>query len=160
MDVVEPGVAFDRDVDTAWRTHAPVAVRFTTALVGPHDAHDVTTTAFLRVVRQPGWRDLDALDRYLLRAVRNEAQNLYRQRRRRWERDLAGVRPTIADDVLINVDVFAAVAALSVRQRAVVYLAYWEDRTEADIADLLGLSRGSVHRTLSRARAALRKELE
>ena len=120
----------------------------------------MTTTAFLRVVRQPGWRDLDTLDRYLLRAVRNEAQNLYRQRRRRWERDLAGMRPAIADDVLINVDVFAAVAAFSVRQRAVVYLAYWEDRTEADIADLLGLSRGSVHRTLSRARAALRKELE
>ncbi len=43
----------NRDVDDAWRTYGPAALRFATALVGSHDAHDITTNAFLRATRQP-----------------------------------------------------------------------------------------------------------
>lgn len=35
------GTEHDRQLDTAWRTHAAVAMRFATAMVGPADAHDV-----------------------------------------------------------------------------------------------------------------------
>lgn len=146
-------------LDAAWRRHAPAAMRFATALVGPTDAHDVTTSAFLRVTRQPGWADIEHLDRYLLRAVRNEAQNLYRQRRRRWQRDLLAVRPESVTDATPDVDLLRAVASLSVQQRSVVFLTYWQDMTEADIADTLDLARSTVHRTLVRARIALRKAL-
>ena len=48
---------------------------------------------------------------------------------------------------------------LSEQQRAVVYLAYWEDWTAADIAAHLGVSDGTVRRQLARARAKLREEL-
>lgn len=156
LRLADPG----RDVDEAWRTHGPAAMRFATALVGPHDAHDVTTTAFLRVVAQPGWTEFERFDRYLLRAVRNEAHNLYRQRKRRWQRDLAAVGPQTATDAASDIDLLRAVGSLSVRQRAIVFLAYWHDLTEADIADTLGLTRSSVHRTLERARSTLRKELK
>lgn len=149
----------DRAVDNAWRAVAPGAVRFATALVGPDDAHDIATTAFLRVTRQPNWLEFEHLDRYLLRAVRNEAQNLYRQRRRRWERDLIAVGPDAHSDQTPDIDLWSAVARLSVRQRGVVFLAYWQDMTEADIAETLDLSRSTVHRTLVRARTALRKAL-
>lgn len=149
----------DEQIDAAWRAHAPAAMRFATAVVGPVDAHDVTTSAFLRVTQQPGWTDIEHFDRYLIRAVRNEAQNLYRQRRRRWQRDLLAVRPEGSTDLLPDVDLLRAVASLSVQQRSVVFLAYWHDMTEADIAETLEVARSTVHRTLARARVALRKAL-
>ena len=149
----------DERIDVAWRTHAPAAMRFATAVVGPIDAHDVTTTAFLRVTRQPNWTHIERLDRYLIRAVRNEAQDLYRQRRRRWQRDLLEVRPEATTDPLPDVDLLRAVASLSVQQRSVVFLAYWHDMTEAEIAETLDVARSTVHRTLARARIALRKAL-
>lgn len=151
--------AVDEQLDAAWRSHAPTAMRFATAVVGPVDAHDVTTAAFLRVTQQPGWVDIEHFDRYLIRAVRNEAQNLYRQRRRRWQRDLLAVRPEAATDPLPDVDLLRAVASLSVQQRSVVFLAYWHDMTEAEIAETLEVARSTVHRTLARARIALRKAL-
>jgi RNA polymerase sigma factor (sigma-70 family) len=48
---------------------------------------------------------------------------------------------------------------LSLRQRAVVVLAYWADLTPDDIADRLGISEGAVRRHLARARARLRAVL-
>ena len=149
----------DRQLDAVWRAHAPAAMRFATAVVGPTDAHDVTTSAFLRVTQQPGWTDIEHFDRYLIRAVRNEAQNLYRQRRRRWQRDLLAMRPEASTDPVPDIDLLRAIAALSVQQRSVVFLAYWHDMTEAQIAETLDVARSSVHRTLARARIALRKAL-
>lgn len=117
----------DRQLDGAWRAHAPAAMRFATAIVGPADAHDVTSAAFLRVTQQPDWTNIEHLDRYLIRAVRNEAQNLYRQRRRRWRRDLVAVLPDATSDPNPDIDLLRAVASLSVQQRSVVFLAYWQD---------------------------------
>lgn len=159
---VEPQVGGGRgprQVDAAWRTHGPAVARFATALVGPHDAHDVATNAFLRIVRQAGWTEIEHLDRYWMRAVRNEAQNLARERRRRWQRDLQAVAASSTTDAVADPDVIRAIAALSVQQRAVVFLAYWQQMTEAEIAETLDLTRSTVHRTLIRARIHLRKAL-
>jgi RNA polymerase sigma factor (sigma-70 family) len=152
--------AGEQQLGEVWRTHAPALMRFATALAGPHDAHDIATTAFLRSTRDPSWAGIEHLDRYLLRAVRNEALNLWRQRRRRWQRDLAAVRPKSVTDAASDVDLLRAVASLSVKQRSVVFLAYWEDPTEAEIAAMLDLSRSAVHRTLTRSREQLRKALQ
>ncbi len=152
-------VELDRQLESAWRAHAPAAMRFATAVVGPFDAHDVTTSAFLRVTRQPGWTDIEHFERYLLRAVRNEAQNMYRECRRRWQRDLLAVRAESSNDPLPDIDLLRAIASLSAHQRSVVFLAYWQDMTEAEIADTLDIARSTVHRTLARACIALRKAL-
>ena len=53
-----------------------------------------------------------------------------------------------------------ALRALPLRQRQVVVLRYYADRSEAEIADLLGISRGSVKRHASRALASLAQVLE
>jgi len=147
------------EIDRAWRLHGPKLIQFATALVGPADAHDVTVTAFLRSTKRLDWGLIERFDRYLLRAVRNEAKNLERQRRRQWQRDIAAVRPTSSDDQHRDIDLLAAIAELSLQQRSVVFFAYWEDMTEAQIADTLGLSRGTVHRNLQRARTTLRKAI-
>lgn len=149
----------EQQVDAAWRAHGRPVMRFATALVGPHDAHDVATNAFLRMVRQPGWTDIEHLDRYWMRAVRHEAQNLARERQRRWQRDLHAIASRSTTDAVADPDVTRAIAGLSIQQRAVVFLAYWHQMTEAEIADTLNLARSTVHRNLVRARIQLRKVL-
>ncbi len=51
------------------------------------------------------------------------------------------------------------VKALPPRQRAVIVLRYYEDLSEAQIADALGCSRGNVKSTAHRALTALRAAL-
>ncbi len=163
MDLTEPTAA-DREAsasaaERAWRVLGPDALRLAAVLVGPHDAHDVTASAFLRVTAVDEWQFIADQRAYLLRAVRNEASNLHRARARRWRRDIAAVGPSAVDPVTVDVDVYRALARLSLRQRSVVFFAYWHGMTEGEIADLLELSRGTIHRDLRLARDRLRKEL-
>jgi RNA polymerase sigma factor (sigma-70 family) len=145
--------------DRAWRAYGPSALRFATVLVGPDDAHDIATSAFLRVTDSTGWVGLDQPQSYLFRAVSNEARNHQRQRSRRWRRDLQAITAHAAVDSPVDVDVIRALSKLTVAQRSVVFLTYWNDMTEAAIAETLGLSTGTVHRTLVRARIQVRKAL-
>lgn len=55
----------------------------------------------------------------------------------------------------VGIDIWAALAELSPKQRAVMVLRYYEDLSEADIAQTLGCSTGSVKTHASRALAAL-----
>ena len=50
----------------------------------------------------------------------------------------------------------AALDGLSVQQRAVVVLRYFDDRSEAEVATMLGITTGTVKSTASRAIAHLR----
>ncbi len=54
-------------------------------------------------------------------------------------------------------EVLEQVAKLSVRQRAVVVLTYWDDFDRATVAALLGISEGTVKRHLARAHHKLRE---
>ena len=53
-----------------------------------------------------------------------------------------------------------AITALPMRQRQVLVLRYYLDQSEAEIADTLEVSRGSVKRHASRGLAALARHLE
>ena len=163
MGVIRPtDAAIDVEsigVEQAWRQLGPGALQLAAAMVGPHDAHDIAASAFLRVTASANWAQVTDRRGYLFLAVRNESQNLYRARARRWRRDLAAVRPAIHGDELIDVDVYRALAHLTLRQRSVVFLASWHDMTEAEIADVLAMSRSTIHRDLRLARDRLRKEL-
>jgi len=55
----------------------------------------------------------------------------------------------------VDVDVLIAVDRLSVRQRAAVFLTYWEDLPAEVVAERMGVSVGSVKRHLARARKRL-----
>jgi RNA polymerase sigma factor (sigma-70 family) len=52
-----------------------------------------------------------------------------------------------------------AVQGLPVRQRVVLVLRFYEDRTEAEVAQLLGLSLGTVKSRTHRALGRLRDQL-
>ena len=52
-----------------------------------------------------------------------------------------------------------ALATLPPRQRAVLVLAFYEDRNEAEIAEAMSCSRGTVKSQKARALASLRERL-
>ena len=62
-------------------------------------------------------------------------------------------------ELLNDPAVLLAINQLSVRQRAVIYLTYWEDMTPAMVATTLDMREGTVKAQLARGRARLRKVL-
>jgi RNA polymerase sigma-70 factor (sigma-E family) len=84
-----------------------------------------------------------------------------RARQRRWNREITADRmPERAaagqgDD--LAVDVRRALAALPAGQRAVLVLRYFDDRSEAETARLLGIPPGTVKSRAARGLASLRE---
>lgn len=152
------------DAAQVWADHAADLLGLATVLVGPHDAHDVVSLAFQRVIDRTdgGFRPTD-LRSYLVRSVTNTANDQHRSRKRRQRRDLHGVvEQSIGssdESAPVRVDIRRAVADLSVQQRAVVYLTYWEDLDSTAVGAVLDIAPATVRRHLVRARFQLRKEL-
>ena len=99
---------------------------------------------------------------YLRRIVLNEVLGGRRRGFVRRERPRSDVEPpgrvASPEDAVVGRDlIWTAVRALPPRQRAVVVLRYYEDLSEAEIADTLGCSRGTVKSQASAALTALRK---
>jgi RNA polymerase sigma-70 factor (ECF subfamily) len=141
--------------DSVYRKHRDDLLRYAAALVGPHRAEDVLSATVVRVLARGGFERLRDPRPYLFRAVLNEARNtLSRNRSGPLEVDLtedAGPAP--------DPDVLDAVLALPPRQRAAVYLVYWQGETVADAAQLMHCRPGTVKRYLHLARQRLKEIL-
>ena len=130
-------------------------------------AEEVVMEAFVHTFG--GWRglrDVERADAYLRRTVVNLCRTQVRRRRVEDRSNAAHLRSgagaaagrDLAQDVA-NRQVWAAVRALPERQRAAVALRYYADLPEAEIAETLGCSVGTVKSQLSKARAALGRAL-
>jgi RNA polymerase sigma-70 factor (sigma-E family) len=130
-------------------------------------AEDVVQDAFTALFRRHGHRlaALDDPEAYLRTSVVNAARSVLRRRRTVRAHTPAPEEhvPAPEEDVLLHEDhreVLAALHTLTRRQREVLVLRYWSHLTEAEIATTLGLSRGAVKSTASRALDALGRRLE
>ena len=135
------------------------------ALTGSRaDGEDLLQAALERLLRN--WRRVDTdLEGYLRRTLYNLAAD-GRRRRGRWRGRLAEFRSqaraagTGTEDVAV-VDLRDALVRLlqqlPPRQRAVVVLRYWEQRTEAETAELLGCTEGTVKSAAARGLRRLRE---
>ncbi|WP_225097512.1 RNA polymerase sigma factor [Streptomyces sp. CoH27] len=130
-------------------------------------AEDVVQDAFTALLRRHGHRlaALDDPEAYLRTSVVNAARSVLRRRRTVRAHTPAPEEhaPAPEEDVLLHEDhreVLAALRTLTRRQREVLVLRYWSHLTEAEIAATLGLSRGTVKSTASRALDALGRRLE
>ncbi|WP_216592566.1 SigE family RNA polymerase sigma factor [Verrucosispora sioxanthis] len=130
-----------------------------------HAAEDLVQIALMRAMRR--WSQVDEPMAYVRRIMVNERTRLWR---RFGSRELlAGVTGSwrspsepgrdLAHDVVVRDEMLAALHHLPPRMRAVLVLRYWEDLTEAQIADALGCSVGTVKSQSSRALARLRAVL-
>jgi RNA polymerase sigma-70 factor (ECF subfamily) len=143
----------------AYEKHGDELVRFATGLVGPDDAADAVSSAIVGVIRSGRWDEVRNERAYLYTSVLNEVRATHRRtmRRRAAEALAAEVGPSVLPEV--RPEVLEAVGRLTVRQRAVVFLAFWDDLTPSEIARRLGLSPSTVYRTLERAERRLRRLL-
>jgi RNA polymerase sigma factor (sigma-70 family) len=159
----QPGAAFEGP-EGFYRAHADALTKFATSLVGPSDAGDVVANAVAKTLAARDWSSIENPRAYVYRAVYREAMSWRRGAARRAVRHradaerLAAIDRAVDDDVVPS-GVADAVACLPDRQRAAVVLTYWDDRSIAEVAAVLGMSEGSVKKHLARARAALRAAL-
>jgi RNA polymerase sigma factor (sigma-70 family) len=109
-------------------------------------------------------RRVDDLESYLRRILYNLAADGWR-RRAAWHR-MRRLLPSQADhgtglDPIATVDLrdalVRALRELPPRQRAVLVLRYWERLTQAETAELLGCSEGTVKSAASRGLSRLRE---
>src|SRR5882724_11543418 len=149
-------------VDERYRGHALRLTRMALLLVGNRpSAEDVVLEAFLGLFRGLGrLSDPDRAVAYLRASVLNGCRSVLRSRKRASLRAAADCPAVWSAEsaVLAGEDrreVLAAVARLPRRQREVLVLRYFLDLTDPEIAADLGVSRGTVVSTASRALAAL-----
>ena len=132
-------------------------------------AEDVVQEAFAGLFRR--WRvlrDENAATAYLNRAVVNGSRDRLRRKRTSGTAVLRLVPrseelDSAEHDALAREEsdlLWAAVSALPLRQRQVLVLRYYLDQSEAEIAETLAVSRGSVKRHASRGIAALARQWE
>jgi RNA polymerase sigma-70 factor (sigma-E family) len=140
-------------------------VRSMRLMVGDHArAEELAQEAFTRACRH--WRRVCRLDHpvaWVYVVACNEARRGWRRDRRAASTVASSAAPVVEDairTVATVLDVRAALAHLTERQRAAVVLRYLADLPLADIADVMGCATGTVKATLHQALAHLRVELE
>jgi len=119
-------------------------------------AHESTQEAFAKAFAR--WPRL-AQQQWAQAWVTTTALNLCRRRLRR-RPPVASDAQTVAGPTTDRIELLTALRALPDRQRQAVVLHYLADCPVATVADLMGLSEGTVKSHLFKARAALRKSLE
>lgn len=147
-------------VEEAYSKWAVALTQYAAMLVGPDDAGDVVGEVFAGLLAEP--TRLDGLvdhRPYLYRSVLNAIRMRARSDRRRTRREWNSSSSQQGVELLGDPAVIAAVRRLSVQQRAVTYLAYWEDLEVSAIATTLAVSEGTVRRQLARSRSKLREAL-
>jgi RNA polymerase sigma-70 factor (sigma-E family) len=135
-------------------------VRFAYLLTGdPHEAEDLVQSAFAKVYRR--WDAIQGFpDAYVRRTIINE--NASRWRRAWRHREVVdsplveALEPPGQEVAGRDAELWARVLGLPRQQRAVVVLRYYEDLTEAQTAEVLGCTVGTVKSHASRALGALR----
>jgi RNA polymerase sigma-70 factor (sigma-E family) len=159
----------DDDVAALYATHAPRARSLAYLLTGDAAvAEDLVQDCFLRLCSRARRVAPEELGAYLRRMVINASNSHFRRLavRRRKAADEAGVLGSTGD---VGPDATAAWAerdrlrtalqTLPDRQRLAVVLRHWLDLSEAETAEQMGCSVGTVKSLASHGRAALRVRL-
>jgi RNA polymerase sigma-70 factor (sigma-E family) len=143
--------AFDAFV----RARLPHLLRLGRALTGSEQAGaDLVQDALERTLTRWSRVRSDDPEGYVRRVM--VTRNVSAWRRIRRERLTAEVPERGYDDPEVDQEVWAALATLPPRQRAVLALRYLEDLTEAQTAAVLGVSVGTVKSQASRGMDKLR----
>ncbi|GAB3024563.1 RNA polymerase sigma factor [Nocardioides flavus (ex Wang et al. 2016)] len=141
------------------------------ALHDQHDAEDVTQQVFVAA-----WRSRhtltpspSALPAWLLGIARHKVSDVRAARARDADRLAAvvslpgahdGVDPSVDEDVAERLVVRQAVDEMPDPRRTILFLAFWEERSHAEIAETVGLPLGTVKSHVRRGLMKLHQQLE
>ena len=168
---VDAAVAAGRDAEFVSYVAARQGALLRTAILLTGDRHvaeDLLQTALARLYLSWGSvRRTEAMDAYVRRVMVNQLTSWWRRAWRRREisvgevADRPGPRRVVqdtAEDVAQRDAMWRALLDLPPGQRAAVVLRYYEDLSEAQTAEVLGCSVGTVksqvHRALNRLRTS------
>jgi RNA polymerase sigma-70 factor (sigma-E family) len=159
--------AADDFISELYQEHALRLVRVAVLLLGDQpSAEDVVQEAFFGLHRAlPRLRDRAKAVPYLRTTVINGARSVLRSRKRAALHRVPHEHPVWSAESAAMVgeerrELLAAVARLPRRAREVLALRYYLDLSDPEIAAALGVSRGTVSSTASRALAVLARELK
>ncbi|MCX4763338.1 SigE family RNA polymerase sigma factor [Streptomyces sp. NBC_01275] len=151
------------------RARQPVLLRTARSLTAnPSDAEDLLQTALAKTyVAWERIEDHRALDGYVRRALVNTRTSQWRKRKvdEYVCDELPEPDPTLcgddpAEQQALHDAMWRAIMKLPARQRAMVVLRYYEDLSEVQTAEVLGVSVGTVKSAVSRALGKLREDPE
>lgn len=154
-------------VTNLFRAHGLGLIRTAFLLTGDRTtAEDIVQDAFLGLHRAlPRLRDEGRIAGYLRVSVVNGCRSALRARRRASLVHLEPDPPAWSAESAVMADedrraVIAALARLPLRAREVIVLRYFLDLPQEKIAATLGISRGTVSSTISRALERLGHDLQ
>ena len=121
-----------------------------------HHAEDLVQTALAKAAVR--WASLDDAEAYVRRVMYTQAVSWWRVMRRRRSEVLVAAPPERGSeqrgDPELRVVLAQALAKLTPKQRAMLIVRFYEDRTEVETAELLSVALGTVK---SQTRHALRR---
>ena len=125
------------------------------------DAEDLLQTTLAKTFL--AWdriRDREAVDGYVRRTMVNTQTSFWRRKKPEALYDEVPDRPGRDEhgDSDLHDALWTALSQLPKKQRAMVVLRYYEDLSEAETAQVMGVSVGTVKSTTSRALAKLRDD--
>ena len=165
-----PGMASEplpQEFEDLFEAHYVLVYRTAFGVTGRvEDAEDVVQTIFLRLLQRDTPRDfLKNPKGYLYRAAVNLSLTIVQRRQRRAleeaSEDLAVDVPARASSRAeeLHRKLYEAIAQLTPKAASILILRYLHNFSDAEIARLLGTSRGVIAVTLFRSRARLKKLL-
>jgi RNA polymerase sigma-70 factor (ECF subfamily) len=152
-----------QEFEDLFNEHAQLVYRTAYGVTGSHeDAEDVLQTIFVRLMRREFSPDLVRNPRaYLYRAAVNLSLDTLKTRRRHVLVDAAELpeipvpaAEPVGDDH--HRRLYRAIAELKPEAAQILILRYVHGKSDAEIAALLGMSRGAIALRLFRSRARLR----
>ena len=154
-----------RQFETIFKAHAQLMYRTAYGVLRTHhDAEDVVQTIFLKLIRQEFPPDLERNpEAYLYRAAVNASLSTIRNRRHEvlvegWQQ-FETPAPIDSGDHERHRRLYEAIAELKPEAAHIVILRYMHNKSDAEIAGMLGVSRGAIALKLFRSRMKLRKLL-
>jgi RNA polymerase sigma-70 factor (sigma-E family) len=163
------GVRADADRDAEFTAYLsarqPSLLRTAYLLTGDrHQAEDILQTSLAKLYL--AWdkvNDRGSIDAYVRRIMVNENNSLWRRpwKKREYAAEVLPEGEAHHDvyDEGLSAALWEVVQSLPPKARAVVVLRYYEQMSEAETADVLGISVGTVKSQCSRALAALRERV-
>ena len=124
-----------------------------------NDAEDIAQTTFLKLLKHTEeFEDDDHLKKWLIRVSVNECKTLWRSP---WKTKVDYFVPERASGSggrnNEHSEVMEAILSLSQKYREIVHLFYYEEYNAKEIAELLGMSEGTVFKRLERARKQIKE---
>ena len=123
------------------------------------DADDILSDVFVRLIRNTDKiKSEEHLKSWLIRTTVNCSNTYYKKARRLNEVEMLEANAVTVENK--ENTVLPAVLSLPIHQKTVVYMYYYEGYSVEEIANLCGISKGTVKSRLARARETLKNTLK